>query len=46
MKDHIKPTVRLKREAIIIHVGTNDIGNDIDTITNMQDIVAYIKKEV
>ena len=45
MKDHIKLTVRRKPDAIIIHVGTNDIGNDIDTITNIQNIVAHIKKK-
>ena len=45
MKDHIKLTVRRKPDAIIIHVGTNDIGNDIDTITKIQNIVAHIKKK-
>ena len=32
MMDFINPTIRLQSDAIIIHVGTNDVNNDIDTL--------------
>ena len=45
MKDFINPSIRLQPDAIILHVGTNDSNNGIDT-SNMQNIVACIKNEV
>ena len=45
MKDHINPTIREQPDAIILHIGSNDIGKDIDTISNIQDIVLRIKRK-
>ena len=45
MKDHINPTIREQPDAIILHIGSNDIGKDIDTISNIQDIVSHIKRK-
>ena len=43
MVDHIKPAVRKKPDHIIIHVGTNDITNDIDTLKHLKTIHNFIK---
>ena len=45
MMDFINPTIRQKPDAIIIHVGTNEVNNDIDTLRNMETMVASIKKK-
>ena len=45
LKDHINPTIRRNVDTITIHAGTNDITNDIDTISNMQEIVNRIQKK-
>ena len=44
MKDFINPTIRRRPDMMILHVGTNDINTDIDTLSNLQTIVARIKK--
>ena len=44
MKDFINPTFRLQPDAIILHKGTNNSNNGVDT-SNMQNIVACIKKK-
>ena len=42
MKDHINPTIcdhptiREQPDAIILHIASNDIGKDIDAISNIQ----------
>ena len=43
--DYIKPTLRKKPFKIIIHVGTNDITNKIDTTPNLKKIVNLVKSE-
>ena len=45
MKVYINPTIRSKPDAMIIHVGTNDINSNIDTLNNLQTIVARVKKK-
>ena len=39
--DHFKPATREKRDAVIIHVDTNDLTNDVSTMkyvrSNMQE---------
>ena len=45
MKDHINPTIRAQPDAIIIYIGSNDISKDIDTISNVQNIVSRIKRK-
>ena len=44
MKDHINPTILAQPDAIVIHIGSNDISKDIDTISNVQNIVSRKKK--
>ena len=45
LKDYIKPTLKKKPDAIIIHIGTNDIqNNNIDTLANIKEITAHIHK--
>ena len=39
------PTIEKKPKIIICHVGTNDITNKIDTISNYQVIINRIKKK-
>ena len=43
--DYIKPTLRKKPFKIIIHVGTNDITNKIDTTPNLKKIVNLVEFE-
>ena len=45
MIDFIKPTIRKKPDAIVMHVGTNDITSDCATIMNLQEIVKNFKSE-
>ena len=45
MKDYINPTIRLKPDAVLIHVGTNDINLNTDTLKNLQTIVARVKRK-
>ena len=45
MKDFIKQTIRRQPDMMILHVGRNDINTDIDTLSNLQTIVARIKKK-
>ena len=35
LRDNINPSIRRKPDAIICHVGTNDIAENIDTIKNL-----------
>ena len=41
--DHIKPTLRKNPKNIILHVGTNDLTNNIDTIQNFKEIIKLIR---
>ena len=45
MLDYVKPTVRKKPDQIILHIGTNDVTNGVDTIINVKKLVNYIKEE-
>ena len=45
LKHHVMPTIEKKPKIIICHVGTNDITNKIDTISNYQVIINRIKKK-
>ena len=33
--DHIKPVARRKPDMVILHVGTNDISNDVKTLDKL-----------
>ena len=43
--DHIKPAARKQPDCIIIHVGTNDLTNGVDTIQNLKLAMEEAKKE-
>ena len=45
MLDFIKPTVRKRPEQIILHVGTNDLTNGIDTTKNLKKLINFIKDQ-
>ena len=45
IKSHIIPSLKKNRDLIIIHTGTNDITNKVETILNLQSIVNTIKKK-
>ena len=45
LKDFINPTIRRKPNIVVMHIGTNDITENIDTISNLQNIVKRIKKK-
>ena len=42
---YIVPTIKKKRDAIIIHCGANDLTNDKNTIQNLPSIVNKIKSK-
>ena len=43
MCTYIKPLVEKKPNKMIIHVGTNDLTNNVETISNLKSIHEYIK---
>ena len=43
--DHIKPVVRKRPSCVIIHSGTNDLTQGIDTIENMKSIIEETRQE-
>ena len=43
INSHIVPSLKKKRDVIIIHSGSNDLTNDIDTIQHMQSLVNKIR---
>ena len=45
IRDHLNPSIRRKPDAIICHVGTNDIAENIDTAKNLQEVINKIKKK-
>ena len=45
LKHHVIPTIEKKPSLIIMHAGTNDITNEIDTIPNFKSIIDKIKKK-
>ena len=42
--DFVKPSVRKKPDHMLIHVGTNDLTNKVDTIKQSKTIIKYIKE--
>ena len=45
MLDYIKPIVRRKPDMLLVHVGTNDLTNSVDTIENLDKLFKYIHDE-
>ena len=44
MINYTKPELRHKPDIIVLHCGTNDITNDIDTIKKIKKLVKEIKE--
>ena len=44
MIDYIKPELRHKRDIVILHSGTNDIANDVNTVKKMKKLVKKIEE--
>ena len=42
--DYVRPTVRKKPNLIIIHSGTNDIQNNVNTLQKIKKVIFSIKK--
>ena len=42
--DYIKPTIRQKPDIVIIHSGTNDLTNDVNTMSRVRKVVAAVKE--
>ena len=42
--DYVRPTVRKKPNLIIIHSGTNDIQNNVNTLQKIKKVISSIKK--
>ena len=45
MKDHVNPIINRKPDILILHVGSNDLTKNADTIPNLQSIVDRCKKK-
>ena len=43
--EKIKPVIKKKPDLIIIHIGTNDVTKNVDTIINLQTIINRVKKK-
>lgn len=43
--DHINPVIRKKPDVVIVHGGTNDLQNDIDSSKNIDKIISNVKKK-
>ena len=44
MIDYLKPVIRKNPDLLIVHGGTNDTTNDVDTTVNIERIVKLVKK--
>ena len=44
MIDYIKPELRHKPDIVILHSGTNDIANDVNTVKKMKKLVKEIEE--
>ena len=44
MIDYIKPELRHKPDIVILHCGTNDITNDVNTVKKIKNLVKEIEK--
>ncbi|XP_057290263.1 rho GTPase-activating protein gacU-like [Hydractinia symbiolongicarpus] len=42
--DHIKPYVRKKPDIIVIHIGTNDLTNKVNTRKKIKNVIAAIRE--
>ena len=42
--DYVRPTVRKKTNLIIIHSGTNDIQNNVNTVQKIRKVISSIKE--
>ena len=42
--DYIRPTVRKRPDMIIIHTGTNDIQNKVNTFQKVRKVITTIKE--
>ena len=43
LTDHIKPIIRRKPDALIIHIGTNDLTSNIDTVKQLKSTIKSIR---
>lgn len=43
--DHLNPVLRKNPDIIIIHGGTNDLCDEVDTVKNLADIASKIRKD-
>ena len=43
--DHVKPIIRKKPDLILVHFGTNDVTNGINTDEEMQKAIDHMRKE-
>ena len=43
--DHIKPALRRKPDGVVLHHGTNDITEDMDTCKILKETIETIRKE-
>ena len=41
--DYVRPTVRKKPNLIIIHTGTNDVQNNVNTLQKIRKVISSIK---
>ena len=44
LMDYVKPAMRKKPKALVIHTGTNDIQQEINTIKMVKKLVRVIKE--
>ena len=44
MVDYIKPVARRKPDALVIHTGTNDMTNDVNTLKYVRKLVKVIRE--
>ena len=42
--DYLRPTARTKPDTIIIHTGTNDIQNKVNTLQKVRKVITTIKE--
>ena len=42
--DYVPPTVRKKPNLVIIHSGTNDIQNNVNTLQTIRKVISSIKE--
>ena len=42
--DYVRPTARKKSDMIIIHTGTNDIQNKVNTLQKVRKVITTIKE--